>query len=487
MHLDAIGRRDPIEHVAPVVVTGGGVVAARGVAVVPFLAGDLGADLVGHHRAVMGQVADGEATGLEAPGPGAQDHRPGPNGDGLFGVEPETRRPRDPSVLLDEMRDDHPFEQRNLALVDGPHEGTVGQRLIEVAPVAQLARAIQRMLGQLAGVDRVVRAEGRTRDGGDEIVDGPGFGRGIENEEPLGEGRQARGAQPPLRDDHAARACVMRLHRGEEPRHPAADHQHVGGMVGIRDGVHVDFDVVVCPGGQPERGQPGGRARERQELASGRGGGVIRRGHVEAPSETGPVRGFFGWRAPVEPGQQRETDQRQRDEKGGHGDVGMAAQFDRVPKGQYGEGDGQPAMEIPPAAIAVGEPGDQSLAEIRGHGQHQQQKPCGEAQQDAEAVEGGEHGDEGVPWLHPRFEIARQHDQDRMQQDHADRGIGDVSCGPSGSAAARTGSATSRCCAPGSTGQASSKTPAASGSRSTLSGPTGAGRRRGRRATAAGR
>ena len=192
VHLDAVGPRDAVEHVAPVVVAGGGIGGPGGVAVVPFLAGHLGADLVGHDRAVMGQVAHRKATRLEPARAGAQDHRLRLDGDRLLGIEQEARSPGDAAVFLDQMGDDHPLDQGNVTLLDRHHEGAIGQGLVEEAPFPQFLRTGQGMLGQLASVDGVVGAERRARHGVGELVHGHGFGVGVIDEEPLGEGRETR-------------------------------------------------------------------------------------------------------------------------------------------------------------------------------------------------------------------------------------------------------------------------------------------------------
>ncbi len=69
-------------------------------------------------------------------------------------------------------------------------------------------------------------------------------------------------------------------------------------------------------------------------------------------------------------------------------EVGVAAEGDGMPEGQDGEADCQPAMKIAPAAVMGREALDKRLAEERGHGQHQKQRPSDKAQQDTEAVEG---------------------------------------------------------------------------------------------------
>ncbi len=134
LHAEIVANADPgharlaLEHTVPAVEAGRRVLCLARVAVVPFLAGHLGADPVGHHAAVMGQVADRKAVGLEAAGTGAQDHALGGNLDQVAIVQRETRGTGDAALVLDEMGDHDPLDQRDAARHQGPREGLVVER-----------------------------------------------------------------------------------------------------------------------------------------------------------------------------------------------------------------------------------------------------------------------------------------------------------------------------------------------------------------------
>jgi hypothetical protein len=221
-------------------------------AVVPLLARDLGADMIGHDRPVVGQVADRKPVGLEPPGAGAQDDAPGPEEMNPGLIDAETGGPGNLSLPFDQVGDHDSLDYRYVAFFYGPAEGIEIEGRIEKAPRLQFPDPVQGMLGHLPGKYWIIGPHGRTGNRIDKLVETQFFPGRIVGKNAFGKRGLPRCAQPPLGHHQDPGAGIMGFDRGEKAGDAAAHNQYVGLAFGRRYFIRVNFrdvDAAFAPPG----------------------------------------------------------------------------------------------------------------------------------------------------------------------------------------------------------------------------------------------
>ena len=114
-YADAGDTGRALKHAAPLIKYGNRVFQAGHMAVIPFLARDFGPDIIRHHSAVVGEIADGKSVRFESPRARAENDTFGREEMNLRLIQAESRRSCDFFVFFDQMGQHDPFYDHDLS------------------------------------------------------------------------------------------------------------------------------------------------------------------------------------------------------------------------------------------------------------------------------------------------------------------------------------------------------------------------------------
>ena len=260
VNIDTCCRRRSLQHASPLPKDIGWIFLSGRMTVIPFFARYFGADAVGHHGAVMGQIADGKSVGLETTGSGAQDNAFGLEKMDLGLIQAETCRPCDATFFPDKMGEHDPFHDRDVSFLHGFVKGIGIERRVEKSPFFELLDPGQGVFGHLPGEDGVIGSHGREGDLGSKRIKIHCCCGWIIGKDSPGKGGLARGTESALGNHKYPGPGIMGFDCGKKACNTASYDEHIGFSFSVFHGIDINFWDIGRAFGGKSHGRYGGKS-----------------------------------------------------------------------------------------------------------------------------------------------------------------------------------------------------------------------------------